>query len=262
MGGPGLEWDVGAREGAVLRITLDRPERLNALTRPVLEALRAALAEAEDPEVRAVVITGAGRAFCVGQDLGEIADAPAAEVGRLLREGYEPVVRAIRGLEKPVLAALNGPAAGAGLSLCLACDVRVASEAAFLVPAFMGVGLVPDAGATHALARLLGAPRALEWLISGRQLSAAEAEAWGLVGEVVPEDRFAAVVDERARALAALPTRAVALTKRLLDAAPTATLEDQLGLESRLQEEAAGSADFAEGARAFLEKRPPRFLGR
>jgi len=250
-----------ARDGAVLRITLNRPERLNALTRQLLGELREALGEAESPEVRAVVLTGAGRGFCVGQDVGEIADATPPEVGELLRQGYEPVVRAIRGLAKPVLAAVNGPAAGAGLSLCLACDVRVASDAAALLPAFMRVGLVPDAGGTHALARLLGAPRALEWLISGRQLSAAEAVAWGLVSEVVPEERFREVVDQRARELATLPTRALALTKRLLDAAPVATLDDQLDLEARLQEEAAGGADFAEGVRAFLEKRPPRFSG-
>jgi 2-(1,2-epoxy-1,2-dihydrophenyl)acetyl-CoA isomerase len=251
-----------ARDGAVMRIALNRPERLNALTRALLGELREALGEAESAEVRAVVLTGAGRAFCVGQDLAELAGARPADVGQVLRESYEPVVRAIRGLPKPVLAAVNGPVAGAGLSLCLACDVRMASDAARFVPAFMGVGLVPDAGGTHALARLLGAPRALEWLISGRQLDAAEAQAWGLASEVVPEERFQEVVQERARHLATLPTRAVGLTKRLLDAAPTATLDDQLALEARLQEEAVATADFAEGVQAFLEKRPPRFSGR
>jgi 2-(1,2-epoxy-1,2-dihydrophenyl)acetyl-CoA isomerase len=249
------------REGAVLQITLNRPDRLNALTRPLLAALGDALSEAEAPQVRAVVLTGAGRAFCVGQDLGELVGAGPREVGRLLREHYAPLIMRLQALEKPVLAAINGPAAGAGMSLALACDVRVAAESAAFVPAFLGVGLVPDAGASHALARLLGGPRALEWMVSGRRLDAGQARSWGLVSEVIADDAFPEVAAERARELAAMPTRAVALAKRLFRAAALGDLQDQLELEAELQEEAAGTADFAEGARAFLEKRDPRFTG-
>jgi 2-(1,2-epoxy-1,2-dihydrophenyl)acetyl-CoA isomerase len=251
---------VCSRDGAVLTITLSRPEVLNALTRAALGELAGALADAAGADVRAVVLTGAGRGFCVGQDLRELTGG--ADVGDLLRTAYHPVVEAIRTLEKPVVAAINGPAAGAGLSLALACDVRIAAEEASLVPAFSGVGLVPDAGATYHLARLLGPARAFEWVASGRPLAAREALDRGLVSEVVPGERLAAVAAERAAALAAGPTRALGLTKRLLDAAPGAPLAEQLRREAVAQVEAAATADFAEGARAFLEKRPPRFTGR
>jgi 2-(1,2-epoxy-1,2-dihydrophenyl)acetyl-CoA isomerase len=255
--------DVGsARDGAVQRITINRPEVLNALTRSAVDELDAALEEAANPAVRVVVLSGAGRAFCVGQDLRELDGADGAAVGALMRRHYAPVVRRLRTLEKPVLCAVNGAAAGAGVSLALACDVRVASSVAVLVPAFLGVGLVPDVGGSLGLVRALGAPRALEWLLSGRRLAAAEALEWGLVGEVIPEEQWASAVQERAERLAALPTRAVALTKRLLDRAALADLDDQLELEAELQAEAVGTADFAEGARAFLEKREPRFSGR
>jgi 2-(1,2-epoxy-1,2-dihydrophenyl)acetyl-CoA isomerase len=249
------------RHGAVQRITINRPEVLNALTRSAVDELRAALEEAAHPGVRAVVLSGAGRAFCVGQDLREIAGADGVAVGTLMRRHYSPVVSCLRTLEKPVLAAVNGPAAGAGLSLALACDVRVASSAAVLLPAFLGVGLVPDVGGSLGLVRALGAPRALEWLLSGRRLGAAEALEWGLVGEVIADEQWASGLAERAERLAALPTRAVALTKRLLERAALADLDEQLELEAALQGKAVGTADFVEGARAFLEKREPRFSG-
>lgn len=253
------EVEVG-RDGAVLTITLNRPDVLNAFTRAVHDQLGAALADAADRDVRAVVITGAGRGFCVGQDLNEFRESP--DIGAALRGTYHPNVRAIRGLEKPVIAAVNGPAAGAGLSLACACDLRIASDAAFFAPGFIGIGLVPDAGGPYFIARLLGVPRAFEWMASGRRLTAAEAHAWGLVSEVVEADAFAARTAELAAEWAALPTRGVALTKRLFDQAPALPLEEALALEAELQAEAATSEDFAEGVAAFLEKRPPRFRGR
>jgi len=249
-----------AREGPVLTITLNRPDVFNAFNRALHTALRSALEDAADPAVRAVVITGEGRGFCAGQDLREFA-ALERSLRDELEETYHPNIRLIRALAKPVIAAVNGPAAGAGLSLASACDVRVASTAAAFVPGFVGIGLVPDSGGTWFLHRLLGFARAFEWMSSNRKLGAEEALAWGLVSEVIPADGFDARVAELAAGWAALPTLAVALTKQLFEFAHTASLEEQLALEAELQQTAVGSADFAEGVAAFLEKRSPTFTG-
>ena len=248
------------REGAVLTIVLNRPDKLNAINRAVHAGLRDALKEARDADVRAVVITGAGRGFCAGQDLAEFEELP--DIGDALRGTYHPNVLAVRALEKPVVAAVNGACAGAGLSLACACDIRIASGAATFVPGFIGIGLVPDSGGTFFIHRLLGAPRAFEWMTSNRRLTAAEAHAWGLVSEVVEADAFEIRIAERAAELAAGPTRGIALTKRLFDAASTNTLEQQLELEADLQTEAAQTEDFREGVAAFVEKRPVEFRGR
>jgi 2-(1,2-epoxy-1,2-dihydrophenyl)acetyl-CoA isomerase len=249
-----------SRDGAVMTITLNRPDVLNAFNAELHRALGAALKEARAAEVRAVVITGAGRGFCVGQDLTEFREAPS-DIGARLRGNYHPNILAIRNLEKPVLAAVNGPAAGAGLSLACACDVRIAADSATFVPAFINIGLVPDSGSTYFVRRLLGTARAFEWLGTGRRLSAAEAHAWGLVSEVVEGDRLAERAAELAAELAELPTRGVALTKRLLDHAEHATLEEQLEFEAQLQTAATQTSDFREGVAAFLEKREARFEG-
>ena len=249
------------QDGAVLTITLNRPEVLNAFTSAVHKALAAALKEARSPDVRAVVVTGAGRGFCVGQDLTEFREA-AGDLGARLRSTYHPNILALRALEKPVLAAINGPAAGAGISLACACDLRIASDGATFVPAFISIGLVPGSGSTHFVRRLLGTARAFEWLASGRRLTAAEAHAWGLVSEVVEADRLLGRAAELAAELAAMPTRGIGMTKRLLDHAERTTLEEQLELEAQLQAAATQTADFREGVEAFLEKREPRFEGR
>jgi 2-(1,2-epoxy-1,2-dihydrophenyl)acetyl-CoA isomerase len=250
-----------SHDGAVLTITLNRPDVLNAFDRAMHEGLAGALKEARDPEVRAVVLTGAGRGFCVGQDLNEFREAPG-DIADRLRSGYHPNVLAIRALEKPVIAAVNGAAAGAGLSFACACDIRIASDAATFVPAFINIGLVPDSGSTYSIARLLGPAKAFEWMTSGRRLTAAEAHAWGLVSEVVEPDAFPARVAELAAELAAMPTRGIGLTKRLYDRAGESTLEEQLELEAQLQSAATKTDDFREGVAAFLEKREPRFTGR
>jgi 2-(1,2-epoxy-1,2-dihydrophenyl)acetyl-CoA isomerase len=250
-----------SRDGAVLTITLNRPDVLNAFTAELHRQLVGAFKEAREPEVRAVVVTGAGRGFCVGQDLNEFGEAARDIAGRL-REHYHPTIRAVRELEKPVLAAVNGPAAGAGLSFACACDLRLAAESATFVPAFISIGLVPDMGGTFFVTRLLGAPRAFEWMTSGRRLSAQEALDWGLVSEVVPDAELGARAAEWAAQLAAMPTRGIALSKRLFDHAERSTLEEQLELESQLQAVATQTADFREGVDAFLQKREPRFEGR
>ena len=248
------------REGAVLTITLNRPDVLNAFNTEMHKGLAAALKEARGPDTRAVVITGAGRGFCVGQDLTEFREA-SGDIGSRLRGTYHLNVLAIRALEKPVIAAVNGAAAGAGVSFACACDLRIAADSASFVPAFINIGLVPDSGGSYFVTRILGPARAFEWLASGRKLSAAEAHAWGLVSEVVEPEALAARAAEVAAELAALPTRAVGMTKRLIDHAPNATLEQQLEREAELQTAATQTEDFKEGVAAFLEKRPPEFRG-
>jgi 2-(1,2-epoxy-1,2-dihydrophenyl)acetyl-CoA isomerase len=248
------------RDGAVLTITLNRPDVLNALDAGAHAALAAALERARDPEIRAVVLTGAGRGFCVGQDLEEFRSG-ARDVAERLRTQFNRHALALRALEKPVLAAVNGPAAGAGLSLALACDVRIAAEEASFVPGFGGIGLAPDTGGTWFVRRLLGAGRAFEGLTTNRRLTAPEALQWGLVSELVPAAELEARAGEVAELFAALPTRAVWETKRLLDAAGTSTLEQQLEAETWAQAELVQTPDFEEGVAAFLEKREASFTG-
>lgn len=248
------------RDGSVMTITLNRPDVLNAINKAMHDSLAAALKEARSTDVRAVVLTGAGRGFCVGQDLTEFSEA-AGDIAERLRGTYHPNILAIRALEKPVIAAVNGPAAGAGLSFACACDLRIASESASFIPAFINIGLVPDSGGTFFVTRLLGYARAFEWLTSGRKLSAAEAHGWGLVSQVVEPDSLAAVAADLAARLAAMPTLAIGMTKRLLDNAAGSTLEEQLEREAQLQAAATRTDDFREGVAAFLEKRKPEFKG-
>jgi 2-(1,2-epoxy-1,2-dihydrophenyl)acetyl-CoA isomerase len=249
-----------SRDGGVLTITLNRPEVLNAFNASMHQALGVALEEAADASVRAVVLTGAGRGFCVGQDLTEFRDE-AGDIGSRLRDTYHPNILSIRGLEKPVLAAVNGAAAGAGLSFACACDIRIAADSASFVPAFINVGLVPDSGGTYFIAELLGYARAFGWMTSGRKLSAAEAHDWGLVTEVVDAEGLAARAAELAARYAVMPTRGVGMTKRLFSEAARNRLEQQLELEAELQTAATQTNDFREGVAAFLEKREPRFSG-
>ena len=247
-------------DGAVQTITLNRPDVLNALDLAMHERLAAALDRAAQPDVRALVITGSGRGFCVGQDVGEF-PRDAAAVGELLSRHFNPAIRALCGLPKPVIAAINGPAAGAGLALALACDLRLAAASASLVPAFGRIGLVPDSGLSHTLPRLIGSAAAFDWMVSGRRIAAPEAEAMGLVTRVVEDHDLAAETAALATELAAGPTAAIGLTKQLIGRSLESSLDEQLDEEARLQAIAAAGDDFGEGVAAFLEKRPPRFTG-
>ncbi|MGZ6312940.1 MAG: enoyl-CoA hydratase-related protein [Candidatus Limnocylindrales bacterium] len=245
----------------VLTLTLDRPEALNALDRTLKRELLAAFrAAAQDGAVRAVVLTGAGRAFCAGQDLRE-AGLSGAAISREVRERYVPLILAIARLEKPVLAAVNGVAAGAGLSLALACDLRLASSAASFLCAFGRVGLVPDSGLSWFLPRLVGPGRAAEMVLTTEPVDAATAERIGLVNRVVAADALVAETQALAARLAAGPPIALGLAKRALARGQVTDLEAVLEYEAELQTAAGRSRDHAEGVAAFLEKRPARFRG-
>ena len=254
-----VELDSDAGVGT---ITLNRPDALNALTVPMKQALLAAFRRIErEKEIRAVILTGAGRAFCAGQDLRERLEPGAAPLGVEVRERYNPIIRAMRSLPKPIVGAINGVAAGAGASLAMACDIRLASDTASFALAFGRVGLVPDSGATWFLPRLVGAMRAAELALLNDPVSAADAVRLGLVGRVVPAAELAAEARAIANRLAAGAPRAMALTKRALDAAWGHDLDAALEYEAHLQDLAGRTKDHAEGMAAFMEKRAPRFSG-
>lgn len=242
----------------VATLTLNRPDSLNALNADLRRSLAAAIKAARgDDAVRVVVITGAGRGFCAGADL-RVGD-DQRRFRRALTDEYNPLITALRTLPKPVIASVNGVAAGAGVSLAFAADVVIASEEAKFVPAFARIGLVPDTGLARTLVRALGRHRAFEILLGERQLTAEAAQEAGLVGAVVPADRLAEATRELAQRLAAGPRRAIGLTKRLINAAEDATLAESLALEAALQELAGRGEEHAEGVAAFAEKREPRF---
>jgi 2-(1,2-epoxy-1,2-dihydrophenyl)acetyl-CoA isomerase len=254
-----LRYEVAER---IATITLDRPEALNSLTVPLKQELLAALkAAARDRAVRAVVLTGTGRAFCAGQDLRERLQPDAAPLAVEVRERYNPIVRAMVELDKPIVGAINGVAAGAGASLAFACDVRIAAETASFVLGFGRVGLVPDSGATWLLPRLIGASKAIELALTNDPLAAVDAERIGLVSRIVPRDELEATTRELALRLAAGAPRALALTKRALQRALESSLDETLDYEADLQAVAGRTRDHAEGIAAFIEKREPVFEG-
>jgi len=246
------------------QVTLNRPDRLNALNAEMHAALMAALAEAEaDPECRAILVTGAGRGFCAGQDLGDVAvnDDGPPDLKTVL-ERYNALVRKLRGLEMPVVCAVNGVAAGAGANLALACDIVLAAQSASFIQAFSRIGLIPDCGGTWFLPRLVGAARARALAILAEPLPAQRAAEWGLIWQAVDDDRLMDTAHALAARLAKQATIGIALTKRALDAAETNPLDAQLDLERDLQDEAGHTPDYAEGVRAFSEGRAPSFTGK
>lgn len=259
------EFISATTEHGVLTVTFRRPDVLNSFHRPMARELRAALeTAARDDAVRAVLLTGEGRAFCAGQDLEE-AVPPGAElpdVGDIVRDSFNPIVAAIRGLEKPVVAGVNGVAAGAGANIALACDFVVAAESATFIQAFTKIGLIPDSGGTFFLPRLVGRARATALMMLGDRVSATQAHAWGMIHEVVADAALGDAARALAMRLAAMPTLALGLMKRALDASAVNGLGAQLALEEELQRVAGRSADYVEGVRAFQEKRRAEFTGR
>ncbi|MDO6966665.1 2-(1,2-epoxy-1,2-dihydrophenyl)acetyl-CoA isomerase PaaG [Rhizobium alvei] len=250
----------------LLRLTLNRPEKLNAFNEEMHLALRAGLERAgSDPSVRAVLLTGAGCGFSAGQDLS--ARDPrnrtsAPDLGHSLETFYNPTLRLMRRLEKPIVCAVNGVAAGAGANLALACDIVLAAESAKFIQSFVRLGLIPDAGGSWTLARRLGEPRAKALAMLGEPLDASTAAAWGLIWRAVPDGELASEAEALARKLASGPTQGLGLTKRAIHAASDNGFEGQLDLERDLQRQAGLTADYSEGVMAFLEKRKPEFQGR
>ncbi|HUD25001.1 MAG TPA: enoyl-CoA hydratase-related protein [Burkholderiaceae bacterium] len=249
----------------VATVTLHRPDRLNSLSRPMLAELSNALGQVRlDPAVRCLLLTGAGRAFCSGQDLDDESVDPAlgpVDLGAVIEHGYRPIVLGIRDLPVPVVAAINGVAAGAGANIALACDVVIAARSASFVQPFCRLGLLPGAGGTWTLPRLVGPARAMGLALLGESLSGAEAQAWGLIWQCVPDDQLGARALELAARLAAGPTLAFARTKQAMQAAATQTLEASLELEGAFLRELGGSLDYREGVAAFRAARAPRFIG-
>ncbi|GAB6932740.1 enoyl-CoA hydratase-related protein [Calditerricola satsumensis] len=253
---------VEQREGVAV-VTLSRPDKLNAVTPQMHKELLDAFKRiARDDAVRAAVLTGEGRAFCAGQDLETVTQNPDLDYGELLRSGYNPIIEALTSLEKPVVAAVNGVAAGAGVSLALACDLKLASDKASFVQAFVHIGLVPDSGSTWFLPRLVGLTKAMELALLGDKVSAEEAARIGLINRVVPHDALMPEALTLAERLAQMPTRAIALTKRAFYKGLTVPLSEQLAYEAHLQAIAGKTEDHREGVRAFFEKRKPVFRGR
>jgi 2-(1,2-epoxy-1,2-dihydrophenyl)acetyl-CoA isomerase len=255
-------FDVAA---GIARLTFNRPDRLNSFNAAMHAEVREALARAGSSDARVLVVTGAGRGFCAGQDLGDRAVAPggtAADLGESIEKNYKPLVLALRGLPMPVIAAVNGVAAGAGANIALACDLVIAARSATFVQAFSKLGLVPDSGGTWFLPRLVGNARAMGLALLGDKLPAEQAAQWGLIWRCVEDSELSSVVDGLATQLAAAPTRGLARTKQALYEGWGRTLEAQLDIERDYQRELGRTADYAEGVAAFTQKRPPQFTGR
>jgi 2-(1,2-epoxy-1,2-dihydrophenyl)acetyl-CoA isomerase len=262
MSASSILFDVNA---GYATITLNRPDKLNSFNDAMHAELRDAVSTCEsDNEIRAVLITGAGRGFCAGQDLSDrnSGDAPLPDLGDTLERNYNPLVRRLRALAKPVVCAVNGVAAGAGANMALACDIVLAARSASFIQAFCKIGLIPDAGGTYTLPRLVGHARALGLSMLGDKLPAEQAAQWGLIWRVVDDDQLMPEAIKLCAHFATQPTHALALMKKALNASLDHNLDQQLEVERNLQRSAGQSEDFREGVKAFLEKRPARFKGK
>lgn len=250
-------------ENAVGRITFNRPQVFNSMHHAMrMEILEALDVCEKDPAIRAVYITGTGKAFCAGEDLQEVTDPNGPSLAEIISTGYNPMVLKIRNLEKPVVAAVNGVAAGAGANIALACDITVATASASFTQAFSKIGLIPDSGGTWTLPRLVGFQRATALMMLSDKISAADAAAMGLIWKVLPDESFEADSLKMAETLAQMPTRGLALTKQALNQSFSNNFEAQSVLEDKLQTMAGNTHDYKEGVAAFLEKRKPTFQGK
>jgi 2-(1,2-epoxy-1,2-dihydrophenyl)acetyl-CoA isomerase len=246
---------------AIAFITLNRPEKYNAFNREMALLLREKLDECKRKEIRCVYITGAGKAFSSGQDLEEVVDPNGPDLTKILSEHYNPIVRLIRKLEKPVIAAVNGVAAGAGANIALCCDVVVATQSATFIQAFSKIGLIPDSGGTYILPRLIGWQKASALMMLGEKITAEEAERMGMIYKVFRDDVFQQEAMNMAITLSQMPTKGLALTKQILNNSLINDYNEQLHDEELFQERAGRTEDYEEGVRAFLEKRKPNFKG-
>lgn len=242
-------------------ITLNRPEKLNSFNREMALAMQKALDNCNSKEVRAVYITGAGKGFCAGQDLAEVVAEDAPGFDQILSEHYNPIVIRLRNLARPVIAAVNGVAAGAGANLALCCDIVVATESASFIQAFSKIGLVPDTAGTYFLPRLVGMQKAAALMMLGDKVAAAEAERIGMIYKVYPDADFHTASLQLAETIAQMPTKALAFIKHMLTESVEHTLEQQLEMEDEYQQKAAATKDYGEGVLAFMEKRSPKFSG-
>jgi 2-(1,2-epoxy-1,2-dihydrophenyl)acetyl-CoA isomerase len=251
------------QQGGVLLITLNRPDVLNSFNGPMARLLHAELDRAgSDASVRCVVLTGAGRAFCAGQDLSEAIDPTGPGITKIVEEHYNPIILGIRKIDKPVIAMVNGVAAGAGANIALACDLVIAAHSASFIQAFSKIGLIPDSAGTFFLPRLIGWQKATALMMTGEKVSAEKAEQMNMIYKAVPDDHLINEVMQLANQLSQMPTRALGYTKRLLEHSFTADLQTQLGHEAAYQEKAASTEDYLEGVEAFIAKRKPNFTGR
>lgn len=249
-------------ENGILTLSLNRPDVFNSFNRAMALQLQAELDRcATDAVIRVVVLTGEGKAFCAGQDLAEATDPNGPALQQIVAEHYNPIILKLRQLEKPVIAAVNGVAAGAGANIALACDIVVAKESASFIQAFSKIGLIPDSGGTFMLPRLVGVQKAMALMLTAEKVSAADAEKMNMIYKAIADDAFEHYVDQLSAQLAQMPTTGFGLTKKAVNAALCNTLENQLALEEQLQTQAGQTHDFKEGVAAFLEKRKPEFKG-
>lgn len=252
-----------SHSSGVCELKLNRPEVFNSFNKAMALALQKALDDCEkNDEVRAIVITGEGKAFCAGQDLAEATDPNGPELQSIVKDHYNPIIEKIRNIEKPIIAAVNGVAAGAGANIALACDVTIAKKSASFIQAFSKIGLIPDSGGTFFLPRIIGSQKALALMMTGDKVSAEEADKMNMIYKAVDDEAFEMEVTSFAMNLAKMPTRGLGLTKKAVNQSFTNSLSEQLAVEEKLQTEAGKTYDFNEGVAAFLEKRKPEFLGK
>ena len=257
-----MQYIIFSIEDAVARIVFNRPDKLNAFNREMAMEMQHCLDESSSlKEVRAVLITGAGKGFSAGQDLAEIADPQGPTMAQILSEHYNPIIRKIRAMAKPVIAGVNGVAAGAGANIALCCDIVLARQSASFVQAFSKIGLIPDSGGTYFLPRLVGWQKASALMMTGDKISATEAEQMGMIYQVIPDEMFDDKIRQFSIQMASMPTHGLALTKHALNYSLSGNLEQQLDLEDKLQQQAALTADYREGVDAFIQKRKPGFRG-